>query len=248
LAWKRNLWFNQRMRWIFISPHLDDAILSAGGLIFERARAGDAVEIWTLACGFPPDGESSPLAQTLHTQWGFRSAEDAIRSRRAEDQRAAAIVDASVHHFDFLDCIYRRDAAGDWLYPQNTFIPLHRDDENLPALMTTALAERLQSDDMVLCPLALGGHVDHVIVRRAVENLKHPPLYYADFPYLLTDPALKAAGQMQPQRQSITLKGLAAWQKSASSYASQIAMEFETPWKMRWQIAVYWQRGISLWK
>lgn len=236
------------MRWIFISTHLDDVILSAGGLIYERTRIGDAVEIWTLVCGFPPDSESSPLAQALHSQWGFRSAKDAIRSRRAEDQQAASVMGASVHHFDFLDCIYRRNAAGEWLYPQNTFIPICVDDDSLPALMTTALAERLQPDDIVLCPLALGGHVDHVLVRRAVENLGRPLQYYADFPYLLTDPAMKDTSQMQSQRQRISLKGLAMWQNAASSYVSQIAMEFETPRKMRWDIAVYWWRGIHLWQ
>jgi LmbE family N-acetylglucosaminyl deacetylase len=235
------------MRWIFISPHLDDAILSAGGLIYERTCAGDAVEIWTLVCGFPPVGESSPLAQALHAQWGFRSAHDAIYSRRAEDQQAAAVVGALIHHYDFLDSIYRRNSAGEWLYPQNTFIPIHGDDNNLPDIMTSAIAERLQPDDEIVCPLALGGHVDHVLVRRAVENLRRPLWYYADFPYLLTDPAMKTASQMQSQRQKVSLKGLIAWQKAASSYVSQIAMEFETPWKMRWDIAVYWQRGLYLW-
>ena len=28
------------MRWIYLSPHLDDAVLSCGGLIFEQSRQG----------------------------------------------------------------------------------------------------------------------------------------------------------------------------------------------------------------
>ncbi|MCE7860069.1 MAG: PIG-L family deacetylase, partial [Chloroflexi bacterium CFX2] len=28
------------MRWIYLSPHLDDAALSAGGWIFDQTRAG----------------------------------------------------------------------------------------------------------------------------------------------------------------------------------------------------------------
>jgi hypothetical protein len=35
------------MRWIYLSPHLDDAALSAGGLIYEQTQAGIQVEIWT---------------------------------------------------------------------------------------------------------------------------------------------------------------------------------------------------------
>jgi LmbE family N-acetylglucosaminyl deacetylase len=33
------------MRWIYLSPHFDDAVLSCGGLIFDQAQAGTPVEI-----------------------------------------------------------------------------------------------------------------------------------------------------------------------------------------------------------
>ena len=72
------------MRWIYISPHLDDAVLSAGGLIHDQAWDGNRVEIWTLVCGFPPEAELTPFAQVLHFQWGFTSAEETVRSRRAD--------------------------------------------------------------------------------------------------------------------------------------------------------------------
>src|SRR5512144_3291706 len=101
------------MRWIYLSPHLDDAVFSAGGLIYEQTRAGLPVEIWTFMCGYPPDSDVSPFAQLIHTQWGFASAEETIRMRRAEDQRAAAILGANTLYFDFLDCIYRRGADGE---------------------------------------------------------------------------------------------------------------------------------------
>ena len=94
------------MRWIYLSPHLDDAVLSAGGLIYEQAQSGDPVEIWTLLCGYAPSEEVSPFAQALHQQWGFGSAEETVRLRRAEDRNAAAALGASAIHFDFLDCIY----------------------------------------------------------------------------------------------------------------------------------------------
>ena len=41
------------MRWIYISPHLDDAVLSAGGLLYDQAQKGIPVEIWTVVCGYP---------------------------------------------------------------------------------------------------------------------------------------------------------------------------------------------------
>jgi len=39
------------MRWIYLSPHFDDAVLSCGGLIFDQTCGGTAVEIWTVFAG-----------------------------------------------------------------------------------------------------------------------------------------------------------------------------------------------------
>ncbi len=71
------------MRWIYISPHLDDAALSAGGFIYEQILDDNPVEIWTIVCGFPPPGELTPFAQALHQEWGTGSAEETVRTRRA---------------------------------------------------------------------------------------------------------------------------------------------------------------------
>src|SRR5512141_1171065 len=104
------------MRWIYLSPHLDDAALSAGGLIYEQTQAGVPVEIWTFMSGIPDLTEYSPFAQLLHFQWGFANAEETFRARREEDLSAAKILGAKNVHFDFWDCIYRRDKNGEWLY------------------------------------------------------------------------------------------------------------------------------------
>src|SRR5512138_2201689 len=97
------LWLNQSMRWIYLSPHLDDAVLSAGGLIYDQTQAGIPVEIWTFMCGNrPKEYGDSPFAQKLHAEWGFSSAEETVRERRLEDRNAAAVVGATVTHFDFL--------------------------------------------------------------------------------------------------------------------------------------------------
>lgn len=238
------------MRWIYISPHLDDAVFSAGGLLNDQTRAGEQVEFWTLFCGFPQDGNISPFAQNLHSQWGFYSAEETICARRAEDYRAAGIIGVRAVHFDFPDCIYRRGFDGKWLYSESTFVPPHTDEDNFSARITNTLAENLEPDDQIVCPLAIGGHVDHVIVRRSVENLGRPLWYYADIPYLLANlPALNLIEKtMQAKSHFVTREGLAAWQDGAAAYVSQIPMEFETPRMMRKAIANYGKKGVRLWR
>ena len=239
------------MRHIFISPHFDDAILSAGGFIYDSAQTLQArIEIWTLSGGAPPEPDSSPFAQSLHRQWGFNSPHETVRARRLEDQEAAKIVGATPVHFDFLDCIYCRAANGDWLYPTSVFVPPHAADADLPAAMTAALAARLQPDDVVYCPLAVGGHVDHVLARQAVEALGRRLTYFADIPYLLRHPeATESLGQGKPLwARSVSAAGLEAWVRGILSYRSQLSGLFESPEKMAREIAEYARAGLRFWE
>src|SRR4026209_2647534 len=239
------------MRWIYLSPHLDDAILSAGGLIHGQTQAGIPVEIWTFMCGYPPEGEYSPIAQNLHKIWGFDSAEDVVGGRRLEDINAASIVGATPVHFDFLDCIYRRgpirdgslliqeasgtipDASlliqkasgtnGEWLYSEIS-VPPHPADRDLPAQIAAEVSVRLKSDDVLVSQLSVGSHVDHVLVRQAAELLGRPLIYDIDVPYIFYKPQElepKAAG-MKESVHLITEAGLISWQKAVLEYRSQI--------------------------
>jgi LmbE family N-acetylglucosaminyl deacetylase len=240
------------MRWIYLSPHLDDAVLSSGGLVYEQTQAGIPVEIWTCMCGDPHLVECSPFAQELHARWGFSSAEETIHARREEDQIAASIVGATVLHFDFLDCIYRRDKNGDWLYSEIS-VPPHEADADYPAQIASAISARLNPDDVLVCQLALGSHVDHVIVRRAAELLGRPLRYVVDVPYIFYKPhelEPKAAG-MGESTQRIGEAGLTRWVEAVWAYKSQFPVlgeKFDTPKKAEQAIRNYWaeRQGIRV--
>jgi LmbE family N-acetylglucosaminyl deacetylase len=238
------------MRWIYLSPHLDDAVLSAGGLIYEQTRSGTPVEIWTFMCGVPSDTEFSPFAQLLHAQWGFSSAEETMLSRRTEDRQAAQIVGATVQHFDFLDCIYRRDKNGEWPYYQIS-LPPQELDADLPAKIAQTISSRLQPDDVLVCQLAVGSHVDHVIVRMAAELLGRSLRYDIDIPYLFYKPeevAPKSTG-MQEKVHPVTESGLKSWQEAVLAYKSQLPVlgeAFDTPEKARESLQKYWSEGLGI--
>jgi LmbE family N-acetylglucosaminyl deacetylase len=238
------------MRWIYISPHLDDAVLCAGGLIHEQTRAGLQVEIWTVLCGVPPTDDLSPFAQVLHFQWGIPKVEDLIRSRRAEDEKACQMVGAKPVYFDYLDCIYRRGKNDDWLYSY-IFVPPHDDEADLPARIAESISARLEPTDQLVCQLGVGSHVDHVLVRRAVELIQRPLLYYTDIPYLFKTPeelSPNTAG-MKANAYAVGEASLRAWQEAIAAYESQISSLFESPDHMRSQIQQYWSEnsGIPLW-
>jgi len=240
------------MRWIYLSPHLDDAVFSAGGLIYDQSQAGLPVEIWTIMADCPPESDVSPFAQVIHFQWGFSSAEETVRIRLEEDRNAAALLGASLVHFDFLDCIYRRGANGEWLYPE-IFVPPHPQEAEIPSQIAEAISARLQPDDVLVCQLSLGSHVDHVLVRQGAELLGRPLLYDIDVPYIFYHPEeleLKTAG-MKESVHFITEAGLKSWKEAALAYKSQfvgLREAFDAPEKVQASIQSYWEEwgGIRL--
>ena len=246
------VWLNQAMRWIYLSPHLDDAVLSAGGLIYEQTQAGIPVEIWTVMCGNPPSEEVSPFAELQHRQWGFTSAEQAMHARRTEDRIAASILGAQSVHFDFLDCIYRRGANGEWLYSDIT-VPAHAEDLELPKQIAETISANLMPDDIVVVQLSVGSHIDHVLVRQAAELLGRPLLYDIDIPYMLYKPeefAPKSVG-MKESTHFITEAGVRSWQEAVLEYKSQVPLlgeAFATLEYARESIRSYWSewKGIRL--
>ncbi len=238
------------MRWIYISPHLDDAVLSAGGLIHEQTQAGDSVEIWTFMCGFPKEDDLSPFAKRLHELWGMSSAKEVVSGRREEDVEAARRVGAKAVHFDFLDCIYRKGKDGEWLY-SDVFFPPFPDDADVAQQIADSINARLKPDDKIVAQLALGSHVDHVLVRQAVELTGRPLLYDADIPYHFNFPTEltpKTAGMAQTVH-PVSDAGVAVWQEGILAYASQMTMLFESPDVMREKVRKYRDEGggVRLW-
>ncbi len=239
------------MRYIYFSPHLDDAILSAGGLIHDQTQAGNSVEIWTFFCGFPDEIELSELASTFHTEWRTGTGEETVNTRRSEDKKAAAMVRAKPVHFDFLDCIYRRGKDGSFIYKE-IFTRPDPVEADLPAQIAQTMIAWLKPDDVIIAQLAIGGHVDHLIMRNAVEMLKRPVTWIADIPYLLNNPeelVPKTAG-MKDSIQPVSEIGLKVWQDTIELYASQLSVLFSTPENMRQKIHGYWaeHRGLRLWQ
>lgn len=166
---------------VYVSPHLDDAVLSCGGGIAARVRRGESVLVATLAAGDAPR-DLSDLAQALHKQWGLGPDASA---RRAEDAHACRRLGADYWHGALPDCIYRMD-------PGNR-VPLYRTLAEVyarPHPADTAFdawrdqIRTLPPADTVVAPLGVGGHVDHRLVRRAAEDVHGKSLfYYEDFPY-----------------------------------------------------------------
>lgn len=241
------------MKWIYLSPHMDDAVYSCGGLIWEQTQAGDTVEIWTVCAGDPPPGPLSPFAQELHARW--ETGAEAGQVRRAEDLQAGARVGAIVCHFDLPDCIYRRDAVlGTAWYVSEAAIfgAVHPADTGL-AWLVQQLEKHLPADAQVVCPLALGNHVDHQVVRAAAEKVGCVRWYYADFPYAAREET-NAEGRVPAGCRRrvfpLTDAGLHAWADGAAAFVSQISTFWADEAALYADFEAYANRhgGVRLWQ
>ena len=209
---------------IYLSPHLDDAVLSCGGQIAGQTRAGERVTVVTAFAGDPP----SPLsifAGLLHERWGL--GDDAPAARRAEDRAALALLGAVPLHWELPDCIYRTAPDGTPLYPDPAALwgPLQAADGSLADGLARRIAT-LPETATLWAPLGAGGHVDHCLLRRAAEAAGRPLYCYEEYPYAETPQMVERAlgdGPWMPRLTFLDEEALAAKIAAAACYRSQIS-------------------------
>ena len=191
----------ERYKAIYLSPHLDDAVLSCGGQIFQETAVNNPILIVTIMAGEPPrDVPLSDFAKSLHQRWEL--ARDAVAARRAEDAVACQILGADYLHWSIPDCIYRtHPSTGEPCYPtwESIITTLHPADEGILAHLTQQLRQ-LPPAGQIYAPLTAGNHVDHRLVRLAAEQVFGTKLiYYEDYPYAADPEKVTAALAPTPE-------------------------------------------------
>lgn len=189
------------MKHVYLSPHLDDAVLSCGGAIHHHAAAGEKVLAITIFAGEFEGADPPPFALVQHGYWGNPPRPMALR--RAEDMAALTLLGAAALHLDYLDAVYRADPSGLWMYTDlDTLLgevhpgdPIYHDG-------AVGLADRLaslispQAASLIYAPLGAGRHVDHQLVHLTARNLLgkgYRVVFYEDYPYAVQPGALETA-------------------------------------------------------
>jgi LmbE family N-acetylglucosaminyl deacetylase len=188
----------------FISPHLDDAILSCGELMTYLAGKTplQVATIFTEA-DTPPYTLS---ARTFLKQCGGLDAQKLFEKRRQEDRAALESIGAEWRHLGLMDALWRKRAGNQFsrclgrfvpeflhLYPTYRFHILSRkmahEDEKLKKKIFGMIAGMIdnQRQGILFFPLGLGGHVDHIITYLAGLHFSPDVVFYSDFPYCLTN-------------------------------------------------------------
>jgi LmbE family N-acetylglucosaminyl deacetylase len=229
------------MKHIYLSPHLDDAVLACGAAIHHQVQAGADVLAVTVFTADFEGTDLSAFAHRLHTEWGGTSRPYALR--QAEDCAALTFLGANGSNLDYLDAVYRLAPDGEWLYPsvEAVFGEVHpADPVNLGE--ARGLAEELArvlpppGGARIYAPLAVGHHVDHQITRTAAQLLLeagHQVVFYEDYPYAEKPGALEAAlsltGPAEWRMETIGLspEDVAAKVTALSYHRSQLAVLFD---------------------
>lgn len=213
---------------LFVSPHFDDAVLSAGGLFATRSDADNHDTLLTVFARVP-EPPFSGFARGFHRACGLE--DDDVRPRVMEDRAAAGILGSRLVHGNILDAIYRREARGDWFYDGEgkTFGPRAGGDD-VTSEVYALVAETVSntSADLILAPLGIGDHVDHIMARDAAvlvgRRLRIPVLLWEDQPYALQHSRIPAPGGLEFKVAEPTWSRRIA---ATASYASQLRMLFQ---------------------
>lgn len=241
---------------IILSPHLDDAALSCGGLCIQQTENHQRVLIVTFMAGDPPQSPFSSFAQQIHTRWEL--ANQIVTQRRHEDRAACRLMGADFFHGDIPDAIYRH--AGDLAYfytsNQQLFGQVHQVDAANTITKLMRLMARLPPADQLIAPLTVGNHVDHQLVRQAAENyFGEVLLYYEDFPYVQTaDALLTVIGNDRLNWKDETVRlnedTLSKKAEAIAAFASQISTFFSNRADIDIQIKAYAEKvgGERYWR
>jgi LmbE family N-acetylglucosaminyl deacetylase len=152
---------------LFISPHLDDAVFSAGGIMARLQDEEHEVRLVTVFTRSVPDPTGFALACQLDKALPVDV--DYMALRRAEDHAAAAALGLpaeAVHHLDLPEAPHRGYGSAAEL-----FAGVRPDDAAFWWDVRDVLADQVANGDTLHLPLGLGNHVDHLHVIRAVEAL-----------------------------------------------------------------------------
>jgi len=225
-------WISERFaRIVVVSPHMDDAILSCGGLLIDLVGKMECVTV-TVCTADPENTDPSnpPHGIALPSQ------------RRDEEVSAMRALGCRLVQLNLLDAIYRcSESNQNLLYPSLDSLwtlPGAEDTQHPRAFLEGLkpfLAEAQQRPTLFLTPAGIGHHVDHILCTQnllAQLSSDDSVLLYEDFPYVVdqgvhvgvADSAEKALARLKVRGETCFEHGAQVDAKMSliSHYESQI--------------------------
>jgi LmbE family N-acetylglucosaminyl deacetylase len=179
----------------FISPHFDDAILSAGALMKYLSKYTKIVVINIFTKAGPPPYTLS--ARAFLTQVGYTDAQTLFIDREKEDAEVLSHVANKVINLGYTDALWRKKSDTwfgkilpelDHIYLTYRFHIIRGIISKHDRPMINQIVEKVHDlisdkNAVVFAPLGVGSHIDHVITHEIAKKQKQQVMYWSDFPY-----------------------------------------------------------------
>lgn len=174
---------------LFFSPHLDDAVLSAGGIIAKLISENKKVcviTVFTQGSDAVKSKDSKDFIKKCYSKTSF----ELFKRRKIEDIKALKYLDCNFIHLDFIDALFRVNKFK-LVYPNYKAVfsgKISSEDERIISEINNKLKIIKQTyckkNYLLWTPIGIGNHVDHIIVYKTVISVFGTEVFFwEDIPY-----------------------------------------------------------------
>lgn len=242
---------------LVLSPHLDDAAFSLGPLLAQYAKTTQFV-IATAFTGSVRKPTGFALACQLDK--GLSANDDYMSIRRAEDAIWAQSLGVKAVYGEFLEAPHRGYNSAKELF--TSVLP----EQSVRSELYQWVSELIKSHkpSVLFCPLGIGSHVDHILIRETVALLGAPhkldapdapsiPVYFfKDLPYAGNDENLVIEHFLNSDKKwhehSVNLSNVAINSAfiATTAYKTQIPFQFGNHDLMKQKLEKSWGKSLSM--
>lgn len=164
---------------VVLSPHLDDAVLSLGSHIVKWKKEGKKVKVVTIFNKFGNGKNLPSYTKDYMNKSGFDMFVQFEHVRNKEDREAMKVLGVEYEHWGFVDGGFRgiyknRESLLSGIIDSKDQILIKNINKKIKKIKT----------ELLLIPYGVGGHIDHMIVKKATEKIKLNKKYFLENPYL----------------------------------------------------------------
>jgi hypothetical protein len=214
------------------------------------------VIIATVFSGSIQPKQLSPLARWFHSV--CKLGNNAMTVRRLEDKNACKFIKANNIHLNLQECLYRKNVNGWPRYLRESNIydgNLSKEKDTISKVILVLNNKfKLNNFEKVFIPLGIGHHIDHLILREAVEILCRKGYvsmkkvnYYEDIPYACNNRDVnwktKLIKGLDYHSYRINEEEFNIYIKAISFYKSQIHMLWYSNTEMKRQLKNYFMNS-----
>src|SRR3989344_2696879 len=183
---------------VFLSPHMDDAILSCGALITNLNKKTEIkiINVFTTVS----EKLETKFARKFVAACGYKDSQKLFKDRKREEKKLFNKLGLKSTYLDFIDAAWRKKPESTSVKIASIINPEFIHIYSKEVAVFSGIVSRIDKDTMIrverkllklvgkikaviFCPIGRGRHVDHIIIREICRKNFKNVVYWSDFPY-----------------------------------------------------------------